>query len=195
MFALWPRCANLAFAAFDDIFDAGEIERIRNLAEVSAKEIAGAGGKDEVKDIRSSRIAWLRTSDADHYWIFERLALLVHRANSEIFGLELTAVGDVQLTEYDEGYGGHYRTHTDMAYGDGVTSGRKLSLTVQLSDPSDYEGGDLVLYHADKNRPFVAPRMKGTVTLFRSHIIHEVTPVTRGRRYSLVAWVFGPALR
>jgi PKHD-type hydroxylase len=66
-------------------------------------------------------------------------------------------------------------------------------LSVQLSDPSDYEGGDLLLHiSAD---PKKAPKNQGQVILFPSHTLHEVTPVTKGIRYSLVAWVTGPKFK
>lgn len=71
---------------------------------------------------------------------------------------------------------------------------RKLSGTVQLSDPTEYEGGNLILC-PEGPEPQYANKAKGGVILFRSHILHEVTPVTKGTRYSLVAWVNGTMLR
>ena len=72
---------------------------------------------------------------------------------------------------------------------------RKLSVTMQLSEPADYEGGDLLLYWQNLKTPAKAVRNKGTMTLFRSHIIHEVSPVTKGTRRSLVTWVHGPLFK
>lgn len=73
---------------------------------------------------------------------------------------------------------------------------RKLSVTISLSDPKDYDGGNLKFDfgpHAEKQRFFTCEeiRPKGSVIVFPSHIYHQVTPVTRGTRYSLVAWNLG----
>jgi PKHD-type hydroxylase len=64
---------------------------------------------------------------------------------------------------------------------------------MQLSDPSEYEGGDLLLHTGDE--PIVINKQKGMLVMFPSYTLHEVTPVTKGERYSLVAWVHGPKLR
>jgi predicted 2-oxoglutarate/Fe(II)-dependent dioxygenase YbiX len=80
---------------------------------------------------------------------------------------------------------------------------RKISVTINLSDPLDYDGGDLWLTkHPQDSRiseleTFTNPsfRDKGAVVVFPSWIRHRVTPVTRGTRYSAVAWFNGPPLR
>jgi predicted 2-oxoglutarate/Fe(II)-dependent dioxygenase YbiX len=66
---------------------------------------------------------------------------------------------------------------------------RKLSFTVQLSEPEDYKGGDLCLYLGDKAE--VMKKEQGFVALFPSYVLHEVKPVTSGTRYSLVSWITG----
>ena len=76
-------------------------------------------------------------------------------------------------------------------------SHRKLSMTIQLSDPDDYEGGDFVF---NVNQIGQSPdreqlRKKGTVLVFPSFIMHGVKPVTKGTRKSLVSWIEGPTWR
>ena len=73
----------------------------------------------------------------------------------------------------------------------GTINYRKLSITVQLSDPSDYEGGDLQFLIT--REPVTAKREKGNAIVFPSFMIHQVKPVTKGVRYSLVCWCSGPA--
>ena len=73
------------------------------------------------------------------------------------------------------------------------SNARKLSLVVQLSDPEDYEGGDLEIYTG--HEPLVVKKKKGMTAFFPSYQLHGVTPVTKGTRYSLVVWVHGPAFR
>ena len=67
---------------------------------------------------------------------------------------------------------------------------RKISLSLQLSDASEYEGGELLVTHGSK--PDVARKNRGSITFFPSYIMHEVTPVTKGTRKSIVGWVTGP---
>ena len=70
---------------------------------------------------------------------------------------------------------------------------RKVSLTVQLSDPSEYEGGDLEISKGglSEDSGYKMHRGKGTVVIFPSYMMHRVTPVTRGTRRSFVLWVGG----
>ena len=66
---------------------------------------------------------------------------------------------------------------------------RKLSISVQLTNPEEYEGGELKLYFQDKGT--VVDKTQGTLILFPSYVLHEVMPVTKGERNSLVTWVTG----
>jgi PKHD-type hydroxylase len=68
---------------------------------------------------------------------------------------------------------------------------RKLSFSIQLSNPNDYEGSELQI---NTGGPIynTVPKEQGTLVAFPSFIMHKVTPLTRGKRYSLVAWIHGP---
>ena len=68
---------------------------------------------------------------------------------------------------------------------------RKLSFTLQLSDPDDYEGGNVELIN-EANENYIAPRQRGTIILFDSRTQHRVNKVTKGTRRSIVGWVVGP---
>jgi PKHD-type hydroxylase len=98
------------------------------------------------------------------------------------------------LTEYDASVEGHYGSHVDRDYGHVRNTHRKLSMTVQLSDPSEYDGGELLLYPVNLT-PVTVPKQRGMTTFFRSDVIHEVRPVMRGIRRSMVVWIAGPELR
>ncbi|WCL54092.1 2OG-Fe(II) oxygenase family protein [Gimibacter soli] len=88
--------------------------------------------------------------------------------------------------------GDHYDWHVDIGAA-GTTRSRKLALVVQLSDPADYMGG-LLEVNLD-GIPVAAPAERGTAIAFPAFAPHRVTPVTVGTRYSLVAWMHGPAFR
>lgn len=89
---------------------------------------------------------------------------------------------------------GHYTDVPEM-----VGKIRKLSVTISLSDPSDYDGGnlkfDLGPHRSDRYHTCEEIRPRGSIIVFPSHIHHQVTPVTRGTRYSLVAWSLGKPFR
>ena len=91
-----------------------------------------------------------------------------------------------QFTRYEAGE--YYGPHFDI--GPGKLTERKLSLTVQLSAPEEYTGGELIIYPE-----FVAPKDQGTMTVFPSFMCHNVNPVKTGVRYSLVSWLAGPPFK
>lgn len=156
----------------------------------------GAGVSDE--SIRRSHTSWIAPDD-DSWWIYDKLAKIAQRANRR-YGFDLTSFGeDLQFTAYDEP-GAFYTWHQDGL--DGGVANRKLSIVVQLSDPDDYEGGELQFfdvledYDDDQLVEFRhAVRQRGTAVVFPSFEYHRVLPMRSGSRYSLVAWVSGPPFR
>ena len=94
----------------------------------------------------------------------------------------------VKILRYENG--GKYKWHTDC--GAKETSTRKLTAIVQLSDETLYEGGNLEFGITDKSgKNYTAPRTRGSIIIFPSFLSHRVTPVTKGRRYSLITWMNG----
>jgi PKHD-type hydroxylase len=147
----------------------------------------GVGGINP--DIRRSQVSWLSNTPETH-WIFEKLGFVAARLNSNWFGFDLTGFGEpLQLTHYDQSENGMYGWHQD--YGGGIS--RKLSLVLQLSDPSEYEGGNLQVKTGSE--PQSVRKQRGLVAAFPSYVLHQVTPVTQGNRQSLVAWISGPQFK
>ena len=120
--------------------------------------------------------------------IYLKIFSLTEKINNDIFNFNITELYKIQYTEYDESYNGHYDWHVDA--GNGENSRRKLSIIVQLSDPCEYEGGELQLF--DEGEPKICDKTKGTIIIFPSYLLHRVTPVTKGTRRSLVTWAVGP---
>ena len=118
---------------------------------------------------------------------------LVARANRDSFNFDLTDFGEsAQVARYGAERQGHFDWHSDIGAGNWAAK-RKLTIVVQLSDPADYDGGTLEL-RPDSNVA-QAPRARGTATVFPSFVLHRVTPVTAGTRWSLTLWSHGPAFR
>ena len=84
-----------------------------------------------------------------------------------------------------------YGWHQD--YGGDRQASRKFSLVLQLTDPADYEGGNLQIMVG--REPQTVRKQRGLIAAFPSYTVHQVTPVVSGSRQSLVAWVTGPAFK
>jgi PKHD-type hydroxylase len=145
----------------------------------------------EVAKVRKSPVAWIRSDIQENHWIFQRMRDAVKNINDQFFNYDLTEIQSLQFTSYDGKEAGFYGKHIDMMYTGAGT--RKLSVSIQLSSGDDYEGGDLLLHtRDDPERPH---RQQGTGIFFPGYTLHEVTPVTQGKRYSLVAWILGPRFK
>jgi PKHD-type hydroxylase len=136
---------------------------------------------------RVSHIAWIEPAPETH-WLFHKLAVLFAEANRH-YGFELVGFVDaLQYTVY--GAEQHFDWHLDL--GMDQTSARKLSMSLQLTDPRDYAGGELELISVASG---AESRQLGSATFFPSYLAHRVKPVTSGMRRSLVAWAYGPAFK
>jgi len=152
--------------------------------------------KDELinlqKNLRNSNIAWINGE-----WIYRWIRPHVIKANEEAGWLyDINEVENFQFTIYKENqfYGWHPDYHPRD---DAQNRVRKVSLTVSLSDPKDYEGGELefiVEDTPDKRHSLICKEVspRGSIVVFPSFVIHRVNPVTKGTRYSLVIWHRGP---
>ena len=172
---------------WEGAFTEQELNWLQNKAKHAAQTAEVGYGVD--KNIRRSQVSWL-TNAPDTEWVFEKLAYVASKINAQHFRFDLTGFGDaLQLTNYDQSEHGMYGWHQD--YGMGIS--RKLSMVLQLTDPAEYEGGNLQVM--TKDTPDTVRKQRGLIALFPSYIVHQVTPVTQGNRQSLVAWVAGPAFR
>lgn len=165
-----------------------EIERlVADIDFVRAQTQAEDNGLTET-EYRKSNIKWLPLTEK-YKWIYDKIGDMAYEANQNLYHFDLHSMPEqIQYTEYYDHEKGHYDWHMDIGYGN--LSQRKISVTVQLSDGDEYEGGDLQLWPGG-TYPLVAPRGKGNVVIFPSFMMHRVTPVTRGTRKSFVLWLGG----
>lgn len=183
----YPAVNETSVASYGGVFDGDELRQIHVYGQHALDVATVDGGLPS--GIRKSRVGWIeQTADTD--WVYERLSDAVKQANMQYFQFDLICFAEpLQYTVYTEN--GHYDWHMDK--GPDVPGPRKLSLTIQLSSHDTYEGGDLEFQLGSNTEK--APRAYGEMIFFPSWIIHRVTPVTRGVRRSLVAWVHGPQFR
>jgi PKHD-type hydroxylase len=167
-----------------------EIERlVANLEFVRGQtQTDDSEDKLAVSDYRKSQIKWIPFNET-HKWIYDKIGNMALEANQSLFHFDLHSMPEqIQYTEYYDTELGHYDWHMDIGHDN--LSQRKVSVTVQLSDSHEYEGGELQLWPGG-TYPIVAPRGKGNVVIFPSFMMHRVTPVTRGTRKSFVLWLGG----
>ena len=174
---------------FQEGFTAEELTAIEELTQ-NLDFVAGtteAGDMDS--EVRNSRIKWVPFSP-ENKWIYDRLGEYTSEANKEMFQFDIDYMPEnIQYTEYYGNQNGGYDWHMDIGSSGGMNL-RKISITVQLSDSDEYEGGDLQLWSGGST-PMTAPRGKGNVVVFPSFMLHRVTPVISGTRKSFVIWLGG----
>ena len=174
---------------------------------------------EKARYIRDSEVTWMNDQ-----WLYDRIYPYIHQANDQAgWKYEFSCSESFQFTKYGQGqfYGWHAdgnschlgkykraipgvtprdehgmfpRGYTDNP--NMVNKIRKLSLTINLNLPGEYEGGNLKFDfgpHAPGNRYHECTeiRPQGSIIVFPSYIYHQVTPVTNGTRYSLVLWTLG----
>ena len=128
--------------------------------------------------------------------IFEVLYDKALLANHDSFGFLVDRVGEVQFATYISSKKSKYTWHMDTVWANNKEYDRKLTVIVQLTDPSEYKGGlfefkDYTWTEAER----LKVSKKGTIIVFPSFMEHRVTEVTEGTRSSLVGWVEGPNFR
>jgi hypothetical protein len=141
------------------------------------------------KFYRNSNVGWI---DFTH-WIAGFLWHYINIANLTNFRYVLYSYDDqkLQYTVYgnDQFYNWHVDSHPST---DNKETVRKLSLSIQLSDESEYEGGELQLIDDVSRSIYTVPKKKGSLVVFDSRLRHRVKKVKSGQRKSLVAWAVGP---
>ena len=164
--------------------------------------------KNQVKNMqrkRKSDLVWLNDT-----WIYKELHPYVHEANARAgWNFEWDHSESCQFTKYkhNQYYDWHCDSWNKPYKKKGPSNGkiRKLSMTCQLTDGSEYRGGELEFdfrnydphmrdesQHLKKAKEILS---KGSIIVFPSHVWHRVKPVTSGTRYSLVVWHLGKPFR
>ena len=174
---------------------------------------------EQTRYVRDSEVAWFNDD-----WLYDLIHPFIHRANKDAgWKYNWDYSESFQFTKYNPGgfYGWHadgnschfgrYKrfipgvspTLKDGKPPRGYTSNpnvvnkvRKLSMTLNLNKPGEYDGGNLKFDfgpHAGGKRfhECTEIRPQGSLIVFPSFVYHQVTPVTRGTRYSLVLWSLG----
>ena len=172
------------YAFWNNAFSKEECQKIINIAK--DKGLIKGTTKGVTKDVRDSKVSWLYPVD-NMDWVFRRVTDITLNLNERFFKFDLFGLNEgFQFTNY-EAPSGKYGKHVDRAINSQV---RKLSISIQLTNPEEYEGGELKLYDGEEEG-IVMDKAQGTLIIFPSYVLHEVIPITKGTRNSLVTWVTG----
>lgn len=179
------------FAVWENGFTPEEVDQIIDLEKLQTFEKGRIGQNNNdpaPTEVRDSEVSWIH-QDQHSEWLFDRLAGITARVNYDHFLYNIDGIEAFQYTKYEPG--GHYTWHWDRHLGYENWE-RKISLTVCLSDPEEYEGGELEIVHTgDITKPVSLKPKKGDIVYFSSYMPHRVVPITSGTRRSLVGWIMG----
>ena len=174
----------------DEVID-GIIERCETYPIMDA--VVGGGNGDGTYDesIRRSKVRWVNGDSElrNHIWDYGL------NANDNAFGFDVINKFDIQYTTYNSEDKGCYNWHKDNDFQREGYYDRKVSVVIQLNDPSEYEGGK---FEFEIDGETISPEgfeKKGSIIAFPSFLRHRVTNVTKGTRNSLVSWIQGPHFR
>lgn len=185
-----PQQNNL-YAYRADVFTSAEIDSIVELGLQLRLDDSVTILSDTER--RRSTNAWVYPT-AESQWLYNKMHQVINEINMQFFRFDINMIEPFQFAQYDASRSEFYGKHLDSTYGEmNPSASRKLSVTLQLTDETGYDGGELQLYQSEQ--PLVAPKKKGMLVVFPSFIMHEVTPVTRGTRHSLVTWCHGPLFK
>jgi PKHD-type hydroxylase len=176
-------------------FAKADCEQLIELAKVLPTTTAGMGFNSEAtnSEFRRTKLRWIdKFTHPQFEPIHNEFWKFVNAINNDWFGFNVTHLPPLQFTEYTEEEQSEYKSHQDVFWLNPTPRHRKLTLVLQLSDPADYDGGDLILENVGEKPEAERLRLQGTFIAFPSFVYHSLTPVTRGTRHSLVAWFEGP---
>ena len=162
-----------------------KLMRYLETGEPTESELAGQYDKNIMnKEVRNTE-EMIYTDEK----MLSKIKMVLELSNISTYHYNIQEMSSVKLLKY--GVGGRYKWHTDC--GAKETSTRKLTAIIQLSDENDYQGGDLEFGITDKTgqNNYTATRKQGSIIIFPAFLSHRVTPITEGKRYSMLSWMLG----
>ena len=176
------------YVYWDQMFTDDELKQVIDYCETLEKmdgTTVGKNGEQIVSnEARVSTIAWANPKE-ENQWIFDRFLWVADRLNERFYEFDLN------------GFDYHMDTIMGLDKPIEMAETRKLSMSLILSDPDEYEGGDFYIQTGspDQDKLLKMEQKKGRCLAFPSFMIHGVAPVTKGTRRSIVVWVEGPKFK
>ncbi len=176
---------------FEDLLSNEEIELIHKIA-FSRKKKNGQRGTTFNADLnlenhRRSDVIWIENSN-ETQWLYKKVTDSVRKINNDTYKFDLIGAEPFQYTIYNDSEKGEYDWHNDILISNNETI-RKISVSILLSDSSEYKGGSFLF--SPSGKPVEIEQEKGRMIVFPSWTPHCVMPVLKGTRVSLVMWLYG----
>ena len=181
---------------FKNYVDKETCDKIIRDVQILPTQEARVGKKNENvnSSVRRTKIKFIHAGDWRFQYIFDLFWKTAISANDDFFLFHISRLNFVQFAEYNSNELAEYKPHHDVFWlNDDAVYHRKLSAMIQLSDENSYDGGNFEIVDPSVSLTPLAEdiRKQGTILYIPSFIKHQVTQVTRGVRYSLVAWFEG----
>lgn len=180
---------------WDNALSEEELAKITDYCETSSKLEVGKTNDPSGNPQRMSAVCF-HSWKPELSWFFFKMNNLIEIINNRWFGFDLSGYEGFQYTEYDEAYQGKYGWHMDLILGPDNLKAiltRKLSFSLCLNEPGkDYEGGEFQINVEREGNPRPVEQKQNRLIAFPSFMLHQVTPITKGKRKSIVIWVVGP---
>ena len=196
---LEPRWKSYIVATAEPVLTTEQCDELISIGQNEPKINATIGTTDKITKLderyRKSNISWIPFAKAVP--IYQVIRQWMEVTNNNYFGFDTVQLSEQgQYAEYHKGgfYNWHMDSNVEMA---SMPTVRKISMSLLLNDPKEFEGGDLEIFcgetlDSEKNK-FTLKR--GYAVFFASFLLHRVVPVIKGTRQSLVMWFGGPSLR
>jgi len=185
---------------WDGWFSEEELQTIENVCINSGTERAKVINENGIayeSSIRPCNTKFHMIND-NNAWFIHKMAALLEHVNNKYYQYDVWGFEGFQYTEYTSEKNDRYGYHMDMITGDNIPEylrmPRKLSLSLILSNPTEYDNGEFEFKVSEENL-FQPEQKRGRAIIFPSYILHKINPVTRGVRRSIVTWVVGPKFR
>jgi PKHD-type hydroxylase len=164
-------------------YELDEVIKLGNSQKIEQALIGSLDGIVENADVRRTQLQYINPTQ-DSQWLYRKLTDIIKQVNGQFFNYNLDVIETLQFSTYN--IGDFYSTHLDSLPFTKWGKFRKLSFSLQLNDPLEYTGGDLIINGK------VISRQRGSIAFFNSFVSHSVTPIKGGVRKTLVGWVLGP---
>lgn len=189
--------AAVSWAWSDNVFTDEELSKIISIGDalpIHESTIVGSSAGENISaehKIRKSKNAWMPLQDNNRF-VYDKLCSSINTLNAQFFQFDIFGfMENLQYTVYLED-NNHYDWHKDKTPNKYFPA-RKLTAVLMLSNNTDYEGGELQIL--ESSDPKTLEKERGRLYVFPSYLLHRVTPVTKGRRITLVSWVHGNKFR
>jgi predicted 2-oxoglutarate/Fe(II)-dependent dioxygenase YbiX len=171
---------------YKNAFTSEECELIINNPDLKSSTFSG-----EYREMRARSYSLKKNQETE--WILERIMSIINQVNQLYYHFKITCLENIQFIEYLEN--SYYNWHIDISGLERRYWTRKLNAVVFLSNPKDYEGGQLRFNLNEREAISEVDQEQGSMIFFPSYQPHIVEKITKGRRYTFSAIAHGDSFR